>query len=153
MARLIGRRLPDKLLEYLQAKTEGRFRDVILAATVDEANTPHMAMLSLSEVYAGSRGSIRLATYRDSKTTSNLRRNGRVTIVAINRLMAYYVKGSSSLKKERMREDSDNSMFVVRVKGVYEDELPGTKILSGITFAKEPGVEPHEALHAELVKG
>lgn len=153
MARLVGGRLPKRLLGYLGAKTDGKLKDVILVATTDETNTPHMAMLSHWEVYAASSKSIRLATYDDSRTTRNMRRNGRVTLVAISRQMAYYVKGLASLRKERMREDPHNSMFVVEVKEVYEDVLPGTKILSGITFSKARSIEPHEALRAELTRG
>lgn len=153
MARLIGKRLPSKLLSYLRAKTEGSFGEVILIATTDETNTPHLAMLSHWEIYGGSAVSVNLATYDDSKTTKNMKRNGRVTLVVVNRRMTYYVKGRASLRKRRMSQDPYNSMFVVKVKGVYEDKLPGTKILSGITFSKAPGIEPHEALHSELTEG
>jgi hypothetical protein len=153
MARLVGRSLPDRLLSYLRARTDGRFKEVLLLATIDETNTPHMAMLSHWEAYANSSRSIRLATYDDSKTTRNMERNGRVTLVAVNRRMTYYVKGLARLRKKQMREDQHNSMFVVRVKGVYEDELPGTRITSGITFSKAAGAEPHEALYSELVEG
>lgn len=62
-----------------------------------------MAMLSHWEVYAGSGDSISLATYYNSRATTNSKRNGKVAI-AMNQRMAHYVKGFASLRRERMRE-------------------------------------------------
>ena len=153
MARLIGKALTPDLTRYLRARNEGRFTDVILVTTTDEANAPHVAMLSHWEVFAADASNIMLATYADSRTTRNLMRRQVVMLVVVNRRMSYYVRGVAKLLKKRMEEDPYNSMFAIRVKAVYKDTLPGTKILSGITFAKSPGAEPHGPLHAELVRG
>lgn len=153
MSRLLGRELPQDLVSSLDAGPGPKFEDVILMVTVDESSRPHVAMLSRWEVFAAGKGELRLATYVDSTTTKNLIRNGAVTLVLVNERMSYYVKGTARLLRETMRVDPHNSMLGVAVTQVYEDRLPGAEMLSGMRFAKAPGVEPHEALFSELVSG
>ena len=152
MSRLKGRVLPEDLLRRI-GQAGIPFEEVILMLTVDEESWPHVAMLSHWEVFAPDSMTIRAATYLGSRTSNNLLRDGKVTLVFVNETMSYYVKGDARLTRERMSSDSSNSLFTITVAQVYEDVLEGAAIKTGITFSKSSGTEPHEDLFLELVAG
>ena len=94
MSKLVGNELPDDLYQRLLGNDlEQNAEKVILLATVDEGGWPHLAMRSYFEVIAKDRHNLRLATYHNSRTTRNMRANGKATISIIDERTAYYVKG------------------------------------------------------------
>ena len=140
MSKSLGSELNDDLSRRLSGENLKTFAEkVILIATVDNAGRPHAAMLSYLEVVARDRRNIRLATYEDSSTTENMRRNGKATISIIDERIAYYIKGSVVELKREMTCARHNSKLNLHVEEVLADEVneefePGAYVSSGITY-------------------
>ena len=140
MSRFVGNELPDDLYSRLRASDLEACADkVILISTVDGEGWPHPAMLSYFEVVALDRRNIRLATYRDSSTTNNMRRNGRATISIIDERVAYYIKGSVVELKGEMACTPHNAKLNMRVERVLKDEVneeyeAGAYVAGGVTY-------------------
>ena len=140
MSKSLGSELNDDLSRRLSGEDLETFAEkVILIATVDEGGRPHPAMLSYLEVVARDRTNIRLATYKDSSTTENMRRNGKATISIIDERVAYYIKGSVVELKQEMSCARHNSKLNLHVEEVLADEVneefePGAYVSSGVTY-------------------
>lgn len=149
---MIGGALNRELLDYFTGDPNSKKGGVILLATLDANGWPHFAMLSHWEIAAQDKNTLRLASYRGSKTTANMKRNGKVTVVVVERGMSYYIKGTARVAKEKMKRDEWNTMLKVRVDKVLKDSLAGAEIVHGIEYRKEESVEPHEMLYEELTE-
>jgi len=144
MSKSLGDELNDDLYRRLSGENlEAQEEKVILIATVDDKRRPHLAMLSYFEVVARDRGNIRMATYKNSSTTENMRRNGKATISIIDQRVAYYIKGSVAELSSEMVCAPHNSKLNLRVEAVLADEAneefePGAFVSSGVTY-RSPG--------------
>lgn len=140
MSKSLADELNDDLLRRLSGEDlEARAEKVILIATVDAGGRPHPAMLSYLEVVARDRRNIRLATYKDSSTTENMRRSGKATISIIDERVAYYIKGSVLEIKRAMSCARHNAKLNLHVEEVLADEAneefePGAYVSSGVTY-------------------
>jgi len=140
MSKSLGSELNDDLFRRLSGENLETFAEkVILIATVDSGGRPHPAMLSYLEVVARDRQIIRLATYKESSTTENMRRNGKATISIIDERVAYYIKGSVMELKREMSCARHNSKLNLHVEEVLADEVneefePGAYVSSGVTY-------------------
>ena len=150
LAKFIGGALTRALLRFLQDDPAKREGEVILLVTVDSGGWPHVALLSHWEVYATDDENIKVATYVGTTTTSNLKKNGKATLVLFYEGNGYYVKGSARLVREHLRRDSDNYLFNLEVASVLEDSMPGVRV-AGANFEGVPG-EEHGPLHEEIVE-
>src|SRR5713101_1628804 len=102
MSRKLGNELPATLLSLLDGRDlPARRGKAILITTVDAQGWAHPALLSYGEVVAVDARRLRLATYRSSNTTSNLRRSGHLTLCLIEAGMAYYLKTRALEKQGR----------------------------------------------------
>ena len=140
MSKSLGDELNDDLWRRLGgADLESCAEKVILIATVDEQGWPHPAMLSYFEVVAADRDNIRMATYKVSSTTENMRRNGKATISIVDERVAYYIKGSVSELEREMFCAPYNSKLNLKVESVLADEAneefePGAYVSSGVMY-------------------
>ena len=155
MAKLIGQELPDDLYARLRGEDlETCGEKVILISTVDEQGYPHPAMLSYFEVIAKDRRNVRLAPYKNSGTTSNMRRNGRLTISIIDERVAYYIKGRVEELRREMKCSPHISKLNLCVEQVLADQVneelePGAYVASGVTY-RNPNLAA-ERLKAQAV--
>src|SRR5262249_12228311 len=111
---------------------------VILLYTIDTDGWAHPSLLSYFEVAATDRSTVRLATYKDSNTTENMRRREKVTLSLFGPRVAYTIKGRATVMRHEMHSLLRNSMLKVRVDKVLVDAAdpslePDTHIASGIT--------------------
>ena len=114
-------------------------------------------MLSHYEVVAKDRTRLLLLTYRGSKSTKNLLRNGRALLLFIDEELSLYVRVQCS----RLDATDDPVLGAIRevlfqgkVLDTLEDKLPTASILSGITFSGyDPGVpmDEREKVRAALM--
>ncbi len=136
----IGKELPDDLFDALwNEDVTGRRGRAILITTADSNGWPHPALLSFREVGARDRNTIRLITYDGSTTTTNMRENGKVTVVFIDERMTYYVKGAAKEVPAHLAgADPHFAIMDVRITQVLRDftgeDEAGAYITSGITF-------------------
>jgi len=140
MSKLLGDELNDDLYRRLSGENlEVSAEKVILIVTLDNAGRLHPAMLSYLEVVAKDRRNIRLASYKDSSTTENMRRHGKATISIIDERVAYYIKGSVAQLKREMSCARHNSKLNLMVEEVLADEAneefePGAYVSRGVTY-------------------
>jgi hypothetical protein len=141
MARFVSSELPDDLYRRLAGEElEKHAGKVILVLTVDAEGWPHPALLSYLEVVARDRRSIRFATYAESGTSRNLRRNGILTLAVVDARVAYYVKGKVRELAPRLTSLPHSSKMELRVEQVLSDEADpavegGGYLSSGMTYA------------------
>ncbi len=142
MSKFVGNRLPEDLCQRLAGNNlQACAEKAILLCTVDAHGRPHPAILSYFEVIAKDGGNVRLATYKDSTTTNNIRRNGKLTILILDERIAYYIKGTVEELAGEMRCSPANSKLNLRVEQVLADEAneefePGVYITSGVTYKR-----------------
>ena len=162
MSKLIGDKLTDDLYwRLLGHHLEEDAEKVILLSTIDESGWPHPAMLSYFEVVAKDRSNLRFATYKNSSTTNNMRRNGKATVSIIDERVAYYVKGSVEEVAGEMRSVPQSSKINLRVEEVFADEADeelesGAYVSSGVTYRnprRTEQVKRAREILSELVAG
>ena len=112
----------------------------ILITTTDAAGFPHPAMLSFGEVVALDQRRLRLALYRMSGTSENLRRTGKLTLCLIGAGMAYYIKTTVREQSGGLEHFPELTRFEATVETVLADQAredlePGVRLTGGITFA------------------
>jgi hypothetical protein len=149
--------LPDDLCRKLAGgDLEACAGKAILVCTVDSNGWPHPAMLSYFEVVARDAGTLRLATYKDSTTTGNMRRNGRLTVLIIDERMAYYIKGTARELSREMACSPHNSKIDVHIEEVLADTAneefePGVYVASGVTYKRPVEQLPAREILKELL--
>jgi len=157
MSKLVGDRLPDDLYRRLAGNNlQACAEKAILICSVDANGFAHPAVLSYFEVAAKDANNIRLATYKGSSTSNNMRRNGKLTMLIIDTRTAYYIKGSIAELEAEMRCSSQNSKFNLHVEQVLADEAneefePGSYILSGVTFKRQTDLPKVRVMLQELL--
>jgi len=156
MSRELGNELPAALLSLLDGHDlTTRLGKAILITTVDAQGWAHPALLSYGEVVAVDACTLRLATYGSSRTSSNLRHSGRLTLCLIEAGMAYYVK-ARALEQQASPNLPGLARFEATVEQVLADQTredlePSARITSGIEFdAGKPASESLAAWAAAL---
>lgn len=161
MARFVSDSLPDDALALLRpgniAAKQGRVVQII---TVDEEGWANAGMLGYADVIARDGGNLHLATWGDGECATDLRRNGRITLLVIDEDMAYYVKGRArevQVTGDVLTDVNDGgghsalAYFHIAVQGVFEDRIPTAKVLGGVTFeGSESEQEAHDAILKKL---
>ena len=134
MARFVSDSLPDDALALLRpGNLEEKRNRVVQIITVDEEGWANAGMLSYADVIAKDGGSLNLATWGDGECATDLRRNGRITLLVIDDDMAYYVKGRASevhVPGDVLTDANDTgghstlAYFHVAVQGVFRGSYP-----------------------------
>ena len=149
--------MPDDLYRRLAGNNlQACAEKAILICSVDANGFAHPAVLSYFEVAAKDANNIRLATYKGSSTSNNMRRNGKLTMLIIDTRTAYYIKGSIAELEAEMRCSSQNSKFNLHVEQVLADEAneefePGSYILSGVTYKRQTDLPKVRVMLQELL--
>ena len=87
-----GTTLPTDLLDFLSSgEPASKFHEVILFSTMDEDGWPRHGLLSPREVVAKDPSRLLLLLYSNSRSTANVEREGKISLVLINPNMSYYV--------------------------------------------------------------
>ena len=140
MTRLIGPDLtPDLLQRFSPNALHKHAHNVVLIMSVGEDNYPHPAMLSHFEIVARDSHNLRITTYSDSRTTSNMRRTGQLTMAIVDEGVAYYLKGSIEEVRPRMTTAPHNALFNFQIESVSADHADveregATSITCGISY-------------------
>jgi hypothetical protein len=131
--------LPDRLLPVFDGSlAEAHRGKVFLLITVDERGYPYVAMMSLLELVALDRQNLRLAPWTSSTTTANMRRNGKVTLIAVDTEMAYYIQGTASELSAELPGFAGMAKINIRIDAVLEDKAldyeGAARVATGIRF-------------------
>jgi hypothetical protein len=155
MSRQLGNKLPESLLSLLDAHDlSSRAGKAILITTIDAQGWPHPALLSYGEVVAIDARRLRVATYRSSRTSENIRRSGHLTLCLIETGMAYYLKTRAVEQESHWVRFPALARFEATVKHVLVDQAredlePEARITSGIEFET---AKPREEVVAEWAR-
>lgn len=124
--------LPDALLRALDGTDlETKEGETFLLLTVAESGFPHVALLSVGEVYAPGPLEVRLALWPKSATTANLQRTGQATLAHVADGAATYVQ----LAARRVDEKSEGlARFIADVRGTRVDRVSYAELTTGVRF-------------------
>jgi hypothetical protein len=129
-----SRRIPDGVADYLDGSGLLAKTQALRLATVDAEGWPHAALLSAGDVLVMPSGRIRFALFPQSNMTSNLEREGRLTIsLALDGGM-YELK----LRSRRLANPTSDvplALFEADVEAVRHHVAPYAKVTGGVAFA------------------
>ena len=155
MSKELGATLPPDLLDFLSStEPEEKFKQVILFSTTDEDGWPRHGLISPREVVAKDSNRLLLLLYSNSRSTANVQREGKISLVLVNPNMSYYVL-CTVRPFAPLADAPSETLFELTVERVLEDSLTTAKILTGITFeGYDPGMtqENREIVFQQLVE-
>jgi hypothetical protein len=134
--------MPEDLTMRLYQPEESNARQrVILVTTMDQDGWPRHLMLSHYEVVAKDQSHLLMLTYADSKSTKNLLRTSKASLLFLDEEMSYCVRVMCRQTEERIQDAPQEILFRAEVIDVLEDKYPTTSITSGIRFSGfDPGM-------------
>ena len=141
MSRQLDPLVPPVLHELLDSEdlpaAEGF---TMLLVTVTGEGWPHVAMVSVGEVVAGSDDSLRLALWPGSTAARNLTPSGRAALAAVLDGTSYSLRLAVTRAGEVETPLAGQlARFDARVEGVSADEAPYAVLESGVRFRlKDP---------------
>jgi hypothetical protein len=157
MSRFVGDALPAALATALGVdQAVGRADRAVLMCTVDEHGWPHPAMVSSLELVARDARNVRLALDAGSRSTRNLRDNGRLTLIVVEDATAYYIKGDVLERSASLAAAPAQAAFNLRVDSVLEDqprEHEGATLISDLRVSRQiPDADRALAVARELLE-
>jgi hypothetical protein len=123
MSRFVGEGLPDSLVATLgvDQAIAGADRAIVIC-TIDEHGWAHPAMVSSLELVARDARNVRFALPAGSRSTRNLRANGRLTLIVVDAGRVYYIKGDVLERTPSLAAAPAQAAFNLRVDSVLVDE-------------------------------
>jgi hypothetical protein len=129
-----GGKIPDAVSTYLDGTELLSKTQALRLSTIDADGWPHAALLSAGDMVLVPSGSIRFALFPQSSMTSNLEREGRLTITLS-------LDGAMCELRLRCRRlvhasaDVPLAFFEAEVETVRQHIAPYARVTGGITFA------------------
>lgn len=137
--------ISSSLYELLNGlNLEDKQHEAMMLLTVTEDLWPHTAMVSVGEVVALDRKTLRLALWAGTQTSGNMIRNGQATLVAFHEGIAHYVRLKLSRLPELPEALHPRERFVAEVVSVREDRAKYAEISSGVKITLK---DPDEVLN------
>ena len=139
MARTLGDRLivnvarkpgEEQIVDLMQLFNQNPNKIIVVAATVGADGAPNTCPISL--LYARDDRTLLAAMLRNSATSTNLRRDGRVSlqIIQANDLVMG-IQGTMRLVKEPMDFSEAMALWEMRVERVKQDTSPAQRVIQG----------------------
>lgn len=148
--------LSDHLFMLLDGNNLARKQhEAFMLLTVTEQNWPHTAMISVGEIVALSRTSLRLSLWENTTTTRNIIRTGQATLTAVSNHSACYIQLSLNRLPALEEAKHPRARFAAEVVSYREDTAKYADIISGVQIQlKEPAavIERWEESLRELLQ-
>jgi len=155
MSSELGPRLPDDLVAFLRAtEPPDKFRLVVPLTTLDADGWPRHALLSPWEIVARDASRLRLLVYDSSRTSANLARDGRLSLLFLGPAWSLYVFAQARLVGP-LEGAPGETLFEAEVRLVVEDVLASARLTSAVTYeGDDPGMdaERRRAVFARLLE-
>jgi hypothetical protein len=129
-----SRGIPDGIADYLDGTGLLAKSQALRLATVDTDGWPHAALLSAGDVVVVPSGRIRFALFPQSNMTSNLEREGRLTM-SLSLDGGMYELRLRSRRLPNRNSDVPLALFEADVETVRHHVAPYATVTGGITFA------------------
>lgn len=128
--------LPDPLLRLLDGeRLEQKVGVTFALITQGEDGWPHVALLSVGELFAPTAGELRIALWPGTRTTANLRRAGRATLAAVVEGSVYYAYLEAEPLQPSENQGDSLARFRAGIHDVRSDRVDYADITSGIRFS------------------
>lgn len=135
MTKVLTDQLPDGLTKLLNGEAlEAKEGETLILMTVKADGWPHVALLSVGEVFAPSPREIRLALWPGTTTTGNLRRWGCATLALVWQATAYCIELEAKPFGEPSAVEESLARFSARVRRVLADQVDYADLTTGIRF-------------------
>jgi hypothetical protein len=150
----MSKRLPPALSDRLYAMLSGEHLNehlykALLLITHDEKGWPYVAMLSFLEVIARDRENIRMAPFNNSTTSTNLRRDSKVTLILVDEELACYIQASAQELEHDLKGFPGMAKVNLRIESILEDKAldyeGSARVSSGIRFENPQMTEAYIA--------
>lgn len=142
--------LPTELASTLDGAVPASATGTALSlVTVDEDGWPREAHLSVGEVLAVGDPLLRFCTWPRSRTTGNLRRDGRALIVAVAEGSAWHIRIRAS-ERPAPPGSPDLAYFVANAESVEEQPAKYATVERGVAFRLHDPPSVHERWAAQL---
>ena len=139
----MSKRLPpvlsDRVFDLLSGlRLDEQLNKVLLLITRDDAGWPYVAMLSVLEVIAADRQNIRIAPFNNSTTTTNMRRDGKVTLILVDQELACYIQATAEELSRELNGFPGMAKVNLRIESILEDQAlayeGAARVTTGIQF-------------------
>jgi Pyridoxamine 5'-phosphate oxidase len=127
------RRVPDGVADYLDGTGLLAKSQALRLATVDADGWPHAALLSAGDMVVTPSGRIRFALFPQSSMTSNLEREGRLTM-SLSLDGGMYELRLRSHRLANPASDVPLALFEAEVEAVRHHVAPYARVTGGVTF-------------------
>jgi hypothetical protein len=135
MPRSLGPRLPAEVRALLDGTDlPAREGQTFLLITAPRDGWPHVAMLSVGEVFAPEESEVRLALWPGSQTTQNLTAGELALLMIVTSGAAYYARLRCHRLTDGSIRERPRALFSARVDEVFQDVVDYAEITSGIAF-------------------
>lgn len=139
MARILGDRLivnvarkpgEEQILDLMKLFNENPNRIIAVAGTVGLDGAPNTCPISL--IYAKDEKTLLVALLRNSTTSANLRRDGRVSLEILQADdVVVGIQGSMRLVREPMEFSDAMALWEMEVQRVKQDTSPAQRVTQG----------------------
>jgi general stress protein 26 len=139
MARTLGDKLivnvarkpgEEQILDLVRLFNDNPNRIIAVAATVDEAGAPNTCPISL--IYAKDEKTLLAAMLKNSATSANLKRDGRISLEIIQANdVVVGIQGTMRLIKDPMEFSEAMALWEMQVARVKQDTSPAQKVTQG----------------------
>lgn len=127
--------LPEALAQLLDGEDlERKEGETLLLLTMSEGGWPHVALLSVGEVWAPDPREVRLALWPGTRTTANLARTRQATLATFVEGTAYYVELDAQPAADLKADGRRLARFHCAVRSVRADVVGYAELLSGVRF-------------------
>ncbi len=127
--------LPAALVPLLDRSALGAKAGVtFLLLTTSEEGFPHVALLSVGEIFAPSPSEVRLALWQGTNTTANLARTGRATLACVVDGAGHYVELEARPAGELVLPTLTLARFEARVRSARVDTVGYAVLECGIRY-------------------
>ena len=136
MTRSIGALLPQSVSLLLDGRDlESKVGAAFVCLTATEAGWPYAAMVSVGELLATGKSTLRLAIWSQSTTAANLDRDGRCVLSLVHAGVSYQIRCEASAAGVIHWSDGPNlSVSELSVVDVLEDQAAYATLTSGISY-------------------
>ena len=139
MARVVGDKLKvnvarkpgeEQIIDLMALFNQNPNKIIVVAGTVGEGGAPNTCPVSL--IYAKDEKTLLVGLLRNSNTSANLRRDGRVSLEIIGPDdLVMGIQGTMRLVREPMAMSDAMAIWEMQVAKVKQDTSPAQKVIQG----------------------
>lgn len=145
----LGKRLPENVLEKLIFSREKRDNTAIFLLTVNNGDSPHVALLSPYQVVAQNHERLLLLVHRKSRSQVLLRSKGRCSLVIQDLPGVLYL--DLNVKRDNSWDEEEEALYSASITGISRDYSEKSPLISDIRFREDDVRDEYQKSFDRLV--